>query len=183
MMRRRKLPLVQLALLGLVMTTLPSATLARGSHEGIDLQGVTLVLGMGRDAVLKGLAGFSVRRDGEEDYWNVYSTPESSKWIGSVFFKHGKLALVIKSWAQADDKTMNGVIRNMMAGHKSCGFTIAEVPSPGSPLRLTTLACPERQVVMQVNSDEAMGLSKCNVEVLGDPGSRLREPSLWRSCR
>ena len=153
------------------------------AHETIDLQGITLALGMPREEVMKDLQSFSLRQEGKDDYWNISSASDSSKWIGSVLFKHKKLALVIKSWAQADDKTINGVIKRMMSTRTSCAFSIAGVPSQNSPLRLTTLACPERQVVIQVGEDKEAELVKCDVEVLGDPGERLRDVAFWKACR
>jgi len=166
-----------------MLTATLRVTLAGSPPESINLRGVTLRLGRQRDAVLKDLQGLSLRQEGNDDDFNVYSTPDPPRWIGSVHFKHRKLALVIKSWAGADDKTMNGVIRNMMGSNTSCGLTLAWVPSPGSPLKLTTLTCPERQVVTQLNDDQAAGIVKCSVEVLGDPGKRLTEVEFWKSCR
>jgi len=121
-----------------MLTATLRVTLAGSPPESINLRGVTLRLGRQRDAVLKDLQGLSLRQEGNDDDFNVYSTPDPPRWIGSVHFKHRKLALVIKSWAGADDKTMNGVIRNMMGSNTSCGFALAWVPSPGSPLKLTT---------------------------------------------
>jgi hypothetical protein len=179
----RIFPALAPILAGVMLAATPRVTLAGSPPESINLRGVTLRLGRHRDAVLKDLQGLSLRQQGSDDYFNVYSTPDPPTWIGSVQFEHKKLALVIKSWAGADDKTMKGVIRDIMGSNRSCGFAVAWVPSPGSQLKLTTLACPKRQVVMQVNDDQAAGIVKCNVEVLGDPGNRLKEVDFWKSCR
>ena len=151
------------------------------AKERIDLSGVALSLGMARDDVVKELERFSLRKEGEGDYLAVYEAG-SSKWIGSVQFKHGKLGLVIKSWDQVDDKTMNAVLKGLMGKHSSCGFAVAAVPGPGSPLKLTSFTCPDRRVVMQVNTDEAHGVFPCNVEIIGDPGNRLEEVKFWKAC-
>ena len=165
----------------MLMTVLTAPTVA-SAREHIELRGVTLALGMPRDAVMKQLDKFSLQKEAKDDYWNIYSAPGSSDWIGSLLFKRGKLALVIKSWAKADDKTMNGVIKAMMVGHSSCNFILAATPTSGSPLKLTTLACPGRQVVMQVNDDQGAGVVKCGVEVLGDPGKILNDTTFWKAC-
>lgn len=166
-----------------ILTATLSAFAAEAPPEEIQIEGIRLSPGMPREAVFTSLQILSVRHEGKEDYWSVYSAPDSSKWLGSLLFKHGKLALIIKSWAGADDKTMNGVIRNMMGTRESCGFTVAEAPTRNGPLRLTTLACPGRQVVMQGNEDKGAGIVPCNVEVLGDPGKRLKGPGFWKACR
>jgi hypothetical protein len=166
-----------------ILTATLSAFAAEAPPEEIQIEGIRLSLGMPREPVFSSLRILSVRHEGKEDYWSIYSAADTPKWLGSLLFKHGKLALIIKSWAGADDKTMNGVIRNMMGTRESCGFTVAEAPTRNGPLRLTTLACPGRQVVIQGNEDKGAGIVPCDVEVLGDPGNRLKEPGFWKACR
>jgi hypothetical protein len=162
---------------------LPIPSGARDSKESIDLGGVKVSLGMPKDSVLKQYESNSIRQEGDGDYWVVSQGTGGQTWLGSILFKHGKSALIVKSWGSPGNRMAKDFMGQMTPPRTDCQFVLAQTPNKNSTIKLTILTCDPRRLVFQISEDKAIGLRPCEVELLGDPENRLSDVRFWKYCQ
>jgi hypothetical protein len=165
------------------LSFLPRSAGAKDSKESIDLGAVKLSLGMAKDMVLQRFEGNSVRQEGDGDYWIVSQGTGSEKWLGSILFKRGKSVLIVKSWGSPGDRMAKDFMAQMTPPRTDCQFVLAQTPNKNSPIKLTVLTCDPRRLAFQLSEDQGIGLQACEVEILGDPESRLNDVKFWKFCK
>jgi hypothetical protein len=172
-------------LLFFAFLSLAASPACAGPHkESIKLGGVTLSIGMVKDKVLEQFIGYSVRQSGGNNSWVISTSTGESAWLGSVFFKHGKLTLVVKSWGSPGSRTAREFMAQAASPiTKGCAIALVQTPKRGSSVKLTSVTCGDRRLVFQISDDPKAGLHHCEVETLGDTGNRLADADFWKPCQ
>jgi hypothetical protein len=167
-----------------VLALAPAAAAQRDTQRSMPLAGVSLELKARQQTLLKQLSARASLKKAEDDEWLVYSPQGQGtpSWLGTLVFKKGKLAFAAKSWGSPGHHMAKDFVAQVNASHKNCQFAVGQTLDPHSPVRLTSLYCGRRGLVLQITTDKSHGLYACEIETLGKSKDLLAKVDFWKPC-
>lgn len=167
-----------------VLALAPAAAAQQDTQRSMPLAGVSLELKARQKTLLQQLSAHASLKQAAADEWLVYSPPGQGtpSWLGTLVFKKGKLAFAARSWGSPGHHMAKDFVAQVDTSHKRCQFALGQTLDPHSPVRLTSLHCGRRGLILQIATDKSRGLYACEIETLGKSKGLLAKVDFWKPC-